>query len=89
MKTCATCQTSYPATKKYFQPSKRNKDGFAYVCKSCVKIYMKQYYHDNKERMKAYARQYDLDNQGRRRQYYQNCKNKKFSQLINRRLASS
>lgn len=60
MKTCTKCQIPQPL--ENFSKHKRSKDGLQPNCKSCVSIYKKQYFKDNKERLAEKSKQYYKDN---------------------------
>jgi len=68
MKICSTCKVlkSFDS----FHKDKRNNSGLKSSCKSCVKIYKKQYDLENAENIKIYDKQYYLENIDSKRAYY-------------------
>lgn len=48
---CTKCNEIKPSTPEYFNRDKKGSDGLSAKCKECLKIYKKQYYLENKEKV--------------------------------------
>lgn len=64
-KKCSNCKKN--KTSDDFFKDKTNKDGFAYKCKSCFKIYKDK----SKDKKKEYDKKYVLKNKSKRKEYYE------------------
>lgn len=49
MKTCSKCKIEYSHPTKNFHKKTDSPDGLQYMCKSCVKLFHKDHYQNNKE----------------------------------------
>lgn len=65
-KICTKCKKELPATREYFFKQKLGKYGVRAVCKACIKIYKKDYYNNNIEKIKAYDKKYIVLNKEKR-----------------------
>lgn len=68
-KICATCKGEFEATTEFFGKVKKNKDGLAYSCKTCVREYNAKYRKENAEEIKEKKKKYYNDNLDKIKEY--------------------
>lgn len=68
-KICATCKVEFEATNEFFGKRKKNKDGLAYSCKTCVREYNVKYQKENAERIKEKQKKYYYENLDKTKKY--------------------
>lgn len=71
MKTCTKCGAEYPATREYFPPHKRTRDGLSSWCRPCARACSRRYQRANREARRAYMRQWREANPEYMRQWYE------------------
>lgn len=72
-KICKHCNRELPLNNEYFAIFKRNKDGFATICKSCKREYDKEYRLKNKEKIRIKQRKYSENRKAYcKKWYYEN-----------------
>ena len=65
MKSCIKCENVFEINSSSFYKRKSSKDGFEDVCKTCKKIYDKQYKTQNREKVYAQCRTWNKINKER------------------------
>lgn len=93
---CSKCGVEYPASREYFSPDRRNKDGFQSACKACIREQLRQYraahkdivseqnrryYRQQINERRIRARKHASENKGKRRDYIQRYRMEKTDEL--------
>lgn len=83
MKVCTKCNIQKKYTEYSFKKS--CKDGYASICKNCVKEYSKIHYYNNKEKRNIQIKEYVLKNKEKINKYQRLWKNKNKEKINEKR----